>query len=162
MNDLPYFLALVKKNLILWTIITTGSFAKIDFGNTEHKLSPRAVMLKNYQLSNEDRFDEIIVFTRPFETIITFRDADQKYSKNAKHYFGTDEITGSADISSAHDTSKYNYKLIRLGPIKLNADTGVSIFLSPSEITLRYTSKGYFLARKKRLDSLKKVDSLKD
>ncbi|HEY9003349.1 MAG TPA: hypothetical protein VIM89_18480 [Mucilaginibacter sp.] len=159
MKDLPYFLALVKKNVILWTIITTGSFAKIDFSNTQHSSTSHSILLKNYSLSNEDRFDDVMISIRPFETIVIFRGADKKYSQNEKYYFGTDEITGSASV--VNDSSKYKRTITMLGPIKLNADTSVYIFPDESRITLRYVSNNYLIVKKKRLDSLEKIDSLK-
>ena len=161
MKDLPYFLALVKKNLILWTIITTGSFSKVDFGNAQHDFHPpHFLILKNYALSKDDKFKDISIRTDQYETTIVFENADPKYLQNLKYYFGTDKITGR--ISDSNPIDKEITPVRMLGPIKLGMETGVTVGFMRSGIMLTYYSKAYYLRERKELDSLTKVYNLKN
>lgn len=97
MKDLPYFFLLMKKNVIFWTIITTSSFSKIDFRNTntEYTFSASGILiLKNYSLSKDDVFKQVWVMTGKIGTMFTFETPYFKYQNNMHYYFNADSLMG--------------------------------------------------------------------
>ncbi|HEX8350600.1 MAG TPA: hypothetical protein VF598_11600, partial [Hymenobacter sp.] len=57
MEPLPYFLILLKKNIVLCSIITSGSFANVDLSKTEHNFhSNQAIDFLNFCLGENETF----------------------------------------------------------------------------------------------------------
>lgn len=53
MIDIPYFLLLIKKNALLWAIITNNSFDNIDLKGTNYGFwSAECLEFRDYSLSN--------------------------------------------------------------------------------------------------------------
>src|SRR5581483_99785 len=133
MNNLPYFFVLLKKNIALWTLIATGSFSKIDTAHTEYtRMSPYAMILKNYSLSKNDTFKEIWIMSMGWQTSLAFTTSSSKYVDSIKYYFGTNTISGY--ISGGYtmgDTTVSNSESA-LGPIDIGLDRKVNVFLGRS------------------------------
>jgi len=89
MKDLPYFLLLIKKDAVLWTIITTNSFADINLEATVHGFwSNQCLELRDYALNKDEHFKNIrIINDESYITIDFYTDSD-KYMKNTEYYFG--------------------------------------------------------------------------
>src|SRR4051794_8789681 len=91
MKDLPYFLLLIKKNTILWSIITTNSFTNIDFKNTVHGFwTNQCLELKDYSLNQDEKFTSVIITITDICTIISFNSNSSKYLDNTMYYFNRD------------------------------------------------------------------------
>jgi len=93
MKDLPYFLLLVKKNVVLWTIITTGSFANVNLKDIDHDYwTSQFLQINDYSLNNDEKFNEIWITLTDISTIISFRSSNSKYLDNTKYYFDRDTV----------------------------------------------------------------------
>lgn len=91
MDKLPYFIALVKKNVILYSIITAGSFTVNDFkGYNTSVWSDAVIDVENFQLSEDDQFKFVRIMKGEIGTYITFYSNSSKYFDNPKKYFDRD------------------------------------------------------------------------
>ncbi len=91
MKDLPYFLLLIKKNAILWSIITTSSFSNVDLKNTVHGFWTKDCLeLRDYSLSPKDKFKSIKITITDIGILIDFHTTSDKYIKNTNVYFDRD------------------------------------------------------------------------
>lgn len=98
MKELPYFLLLIKKNVVLWTIITTGSFANINLKDIDHDYwTNQFLQINNYSLNDDEKFNEVWITLTDISTIISFRPNSSKYLDSTKHYFGKDTITANSN-----------------------------------------------------------------
>jgi hypothetical protein len=99
-DTLPYLIQLIKQNLILQTLITTGSLQNVDFKTVSHDIvSDRAVEFFNFPLGSSEVFDQV-TFTiedscdvnegKNINVILTTD--NPKYFDNAEFYFGGFEI----------------------------------------------------------------------
>lgn len=167
MNNLPYFFLLLKKNIGLWTLIATGSFSKIDTAHTEYiRMSPYAMILKNYSLSKNDTFKEIWITSGHGETSINFTTSSSKYQDSMKYYFGANEISGSMSGGYTINGTNVHNSTDMLGPMDIGLDQKVSVFLGRSgeheyKIDLMYLAKNYQELRDRFMDSVRIADSVK-
>jgi len=98
-DSLPYFLQLIKQNILLHAIIASGGFSNIDLKNIEHNIfTEKAIVFYNFSLSSNDSFEYVnfsIIedVSNPSETIMefSFLTRDSKYFENTKHYFNENE-----------------------------------------------------------------------
>jgi len=165
MNNLPYFFLLLKKNVGLWTIIATGSFSKIDTAHTQCiRMSPHALILKNYSISRNDTFKEIWITSTGWEVSISFTTSSSKYQDSLKYYWGTSSVSGSMEGGyTMNDTTVHN-STDMLAPIDIGLDRKVSVFLGRSgaheyKVSLMLLAKDYLQRQAKFMDSVRKADS---
>lgn len=165
MNNLPYFFLLLKKNIALWTIITTGSFAKIDTAHTEFdRISPYFLILKNYSINKNDTFKEIRIMSTGWLLSINFITSTSKYLDSLKYYFGTSTVSGSMEGGYAMGDSTVHNSSDMLEPIDIGLDRKVRVFLERSgeheyKVSLLLHTKDYIQRQSKFMDSLNKADS---
>jgi tetratricopeptide (TPR) repeat protein len=165
MNNLPYFFALLKKNIALWTLIATGSFSKIDTAHNQYvRMSPYALILKNYSVSKNDTFKEIWITSTPWDTHVDFTTSDPKYVDSMKYYFGTKEIRGSMSGGYTINNVNVHNSTNMLGPIDIGLDRKVNVFLGQSgeheyKITLMLEAKNAMELRDRFMDSMRRADS---
>jgi len=89
MDPLPYFLLLLQKNVVLCSIIATGSFANLGLSQIDHKIhSDQAIDLLNYTLGKNEVFPAINIMLVESATTITFHTPDAKYFDYPEVYFG--------------------------------------------------------------------------
>lgn len=89
MEPLPYFLLLLQKNVVLCSIIATGSFANTDLSQIDHKAhSDQAIKFLNYTLGKDEIFSSIDIMFVESATTITFHTLDAKYFDHPEIYFG--------------------------------------------------------------------------
>jgi hypothetical protein len=139
MKELPYFLLLVKKNVVLWTIITTGSFANVNLKDIDHDYwTSQFLQMNNYSLNNDEEFNEVWITITDISTIISFRSNSSKYLDNTKYYFGKDSILVNSSpyyISNmkVSDTSK------KLDPFDVGLEMPINVSIGKS------SSYGYYI-----------------
>ncbi len=105
MKELPYFLLLIKKNVVLWTIITTGSFANVDLKGIEHDFwTKQYLQINNFDLNDKETFREVWIMTTEISTTISLRPASSKYMDSTKHYFDRDTILDNGNPYNLGDT----------------------------------------------------------
>lgn len=81
MDTLPYFLVLVKKNIILCTFITSGTLSGIDFKGYETDVwSDALIEIKGFKLSNEDAFSSVKIWLQILDCILILALAVQNIS----------------------------------------------------------------------------------
>lgn len=57
METLPYFLLLLQKNVLLCSIVATGSFTRLDLSQTEHRVhSEQALDFYHFELGGKEVF----------------------------------------------------------------------------------------------------------
>jgi hypothetical protein len=157
MKDLPYFLMLVKKNAILWTIITTNSFANVDLKNTVHGFwTNQCLEIKNFSLSQDEKFSSIKITITDSFTLIDFFTSSDKYLKNTKFYFDKNGFSDSLSPYSIDDT-KISSIQKKLGEFDMGLDLPVDVTVINSSI---YGNSINITTYKK--DWLEKVDKMKD
>lgn len=114
MDKLPYFLALVKKNVILYPFITSGALSGIDFkGYQTMRLSDCAIDIKNFKLSNEDLFSAVMIGISDLGLHINFSTNSAKYFDDPKKYFSRDTPIRKREYEMFEQQVKSNSK--RLG-----------------------------------------------
>ncbi len=114
MDTLPYFLALVKKNIILYTFITSGTLSGIDFKGYETvPLSDYAIEVKNFKLSNEESFNAVMIGVSDLGLHIDFTPVCSKYFDDPQKYFGRDVPLRKREYEMFEQQVKSNSK--RLG-----------------------------------------------
>lgn len=100
MGKLPYIVTLVKKNILIWSIVTTGSFGGVHFGHIKHKIyDNRTLQLYDFPLSSNDTFRCVSIFLRNGHTDIVLTDQNLKYLKNSEYYLGVDLFAGMPDTT---------------------------------------------------------------
>jgi hypothetical protein len=167
MNNLPYFFLLMKKNIILWTIITTGSFSKIDLTNTEHSfVAPSYLVLKNYVLSKQDTLRQVEVIADKMATTFIFETPYSKYQNNMHYYFGTDSPMGRIESSYEIDGEKVSSSTDAYSPIDIGIHKQVSVSVGRSNANaFKIVIRAYPEEEEKKLqmkvDSILKADSVK-
>lgn len=88
-EPLPYFLALLQKNVVLYSIIATGSFANIDLAQIDHRThSDQAIDLLNFSLGKDEVFPSVNIMLVESGTTVTFHTPDAKYFDYPELYFG--------------------------------------------------------------------------
>jgi hypothetical protein len=145
--------------------MATGSFSQIDTAHTQYiRMSPYAIILKNYSISRNDTFKEIWIMSTGWKVSIDFTTSNSKYVDSLKYYFGTSSISGSMEGGyTMNDTTVHN-STDMLGPIDIGLDRKVSVFLGRSgeheyKVSLMLFAKDYLQRQDKFLDSVRIVDS---
>ena len=88
MEPLPYFLLLLKKNVVLCSIIAHSSFAQVDLSHIEHITRTDSYMnLLNFQLDGKEIFPSVDVMLIEDATSITFHTTNPDYYDHPEHYF---------------------------------------------------------------------------
>jgi hypothetical protein len=88
MEPLPYFLLLLKQNVLLCSIIATGSLAQVDLSQVEHVThSGGAVDLLNFSLSETDKFASVNVLITETGTNLIFHTSNSDYFDHPERYF---------------------------------------------------------------------------
>jgi hypothetical protein len=133
MKDLPYFLLLVKKNVVLWTIITTGSFTSVNLKTIDHDFwTDQYLQIKDYSLNNNEKFNDIWITLTDVSTIVSFRSTSAKYLEDTKYYFDRDVPVAGRNPYSISD-EKVTEMSKKLGAF----DIGLEM---PVNITVRHSS----------------------
>lgn len=88
MNTLPYFLLLLQKNALLYSIIATGSFTNLDLSQVEHRIqSDQAIEFFNFPLGGNETFTSVSVLIVDSGTSVTFFTPSPKYFDDPERYF---------------------------------------------------------------------------
>lgn len=157
MKDLPYFLLLVKKNAILWTIITKNSFANVDLTNTVHGFwTSKCLEIRDFSLSPNDKFSSVkITITESF-TLIDFFASSDKYLKNTEFYF---DRGGMLENQSPYiiDDTKISSSQKKLGEFSMGLELPIDVTVINSSV---YGNSINITTLKK--DWFDKMDKIKD
>lgn len=139
MKELPYFLLLVKKNVLLWTIITTGSFANVNLKDIDHDYwTSQFLQINNYSLTNDEKFNEVWITLTDISTIISFRSSSSKYLDNTKNYFGKDTVLANSN--------PYHVSDIEVSDARKSLDTFDIGSEMPLHVTVgKSSSYGYYI-----------------
>lgn len=133
MENLPYFLSLIKKNIILYSIISSNSFNNVDLKKYETVIwSDRVIEIKNFKLDNDHAFNSIMIAISDLGLSIKFSTSSSKYFDNPKEYFKRDSPVRSKNYEIFAKTIDSNSK--RLGEF--------DYFKPPVDVTL-YKSNAY-------------------
>ena len=101
MEALPYFLLLLKKNLLLCSIISTSSFASLDLSQIDHRVhSEQAIDFRNFKLGEDEVFPLVTVIMVESGITITFHTNDSKYYDHPEVYFKSAGLEKNSDAYS--------------------------------------------------------------
>src|ERR1700744_5728120 len=90
MKELPYFLSLIKSNVLLWTIITTNSLTNINLEGTIHGYwSNQCLEFRDYSLNKGEKFKSIRITDNESNMMLDFYTDSNKYARNSNYYFGS-------------------------------------------------------------------------
>ena len=135
MEPLPYFLLLLQKNVLLCSIVATGSFTRLDLSQTEHRVhSEQALDFYHFELGGKEVFQSVNILVTESSTSLTFHTNDETYFYHPERYFGcvgTDTMSGPYSVSGVEAKTKRKY----LGKFIL-FDTG----LPPASVYVRHSS----------------------
>ncbi|MES2277376.1 MAG: hypothetical protein V4592_15230 [Bacteroidota bacterium] len=93
MEELPYFLKLLKSNQLINTAVTTGAVSEADLNGLVYSLPQNNIInLKNFKLSDQEKFKSVNIFMSSFGVLIDFISKDEKYFINAPDYFNTHTV----------------------------------------------------------------------
>ncbi|MFC1224447.1 hypothetical protein ACFE6N_11600 [Pedobacter sp. BG31] len=107
MKEIPYFMSLVKSNVLLWTIITTNSLTDINLEGTNHGYwSQQCVEFRDYSLNKNEKFRSIRITDNGSFMMLDFYTDSDKYIRNASYYFG--KALNNRDASAAKRFEKLN------------------------------------------------------
>jgi hypothetical protein len=160
MINLPYFLLLIKKDVILWTIITTGNFTDIKLDDIDHDYwTSQYLQIMDYSLNDDEKFDEIWITNTDILTTVSFRSSSSKYLDNTKYYFDDDIIMNESEPYYIADTAVIDSNK-KLDPFDVGLDM-------PINITVGYSScYGYYvdivIYRKGWIDKVKNLGNVSD
>jgi hypothetical protein len=156
MKDLPYFLMLVKKNAILWTIITTNSFANVDLKNTVHGFwTKQCLEIRDFSLSPDEKFSSVKITITDSFTLIDFFTTSDKYLQNTKYYFDRNGFSDSPNSYSVNDL-KISSTQRTLGEFDIGLDLPVDVTVIKSDFSNSINITTY------KKDWLKNMDKMKD
>lgn len=84
-----YFFQLLKNNVILLSIISSGGFSSVDLQNTDHIFfTDSGLRINNFAIGKNERFKYVdILLTEEHETIFIFISDDPKYYDDPSFYF---------------------------------------------------------------------------
>ena len=145
-DSLPYLLQLIKKNLLLHTLVVSGNWHHINLGNYKHEVLGQTLIIKNFPVSKVDKFDvnfsvqDDIFSPEPNGKIIALSliTRESKYFDSADYYFDDDENRGKNKnplVKSERKRSK------DLGVFKIYEDA-----VSPAFVTItKNESYGYMI-----------------
>lgn len=89
MEALPLFFQLIKKNAILYSIITTGSLSNVNLKDTNHIFfSDRAIQFKKFTLGENHVFSFVTLTIDSVHVAIDFTDSNSRYFDSTEYYFG--------------------------------------------------------------------------
>jgi hypothetical protein len=172
-DSLPYFLHLIRNNIILNTLITTGSFSNIDLKNVEHDtFTDSSIVFRNFHLRNDEVF-ESVNFSIGVDPEcadnqvmhLGFITKDPKFFDSTELYFGEDINMPiklhPAIINERLDKKKVGFKQIFDPPIPPAYITVIKNSVYGYNITLSFFSN--YLEVKNRIKNtqdaiLKSVD----
>ena len=133
MKEIPYFLLLVKKNVIIYSIIATGSFSQLDLKNIDHDIwSDQMIVLNNYSLNDKEKFDTIWITITKAMTIVSFRTSSSQYFNNPKLYFSTDTVSKENSYFLNNNVSSSSKK--SLGGFEIGLETPAYVTLNNSSV----------------------------
>jgi len=93
--EVIYFLELIKKNAILYSIVLNGNFYEIDLRTANIVVwSDKAIEIKNVTLGSEE-FESVMVVLYDSFISMEFRTSHSKFFIDSKSYFGKDAIVRS-------------------------------------------------------------------
>lgn len=93
--EVIYFLELIKKNAILYSIVINGNFSQVDLHSQNVVVwSDKAIEIKKISLGR-DEFDSVMVVLYDSFISIEFKTADAKFFTDSKSYFGKDALVRS-------------------------------------------------------------------
>ena len=94
MEPIPYFLLLLKKNVLLCSIIMSGSLTQVDLTQVNHVVySNKAIELLDFTLGENENFSSVMVLTGDEDITITFHTAKPDYFNHPEQYFQRTAIT---------------------------------------------------------------------
>lgn len=93
--EVIYFLELIKKNAILYSILVNGNFSHVDLRSENVTVwSDKAIEIKKISL-DRDEFDSVMIVLYGSFISMEFRTSDSKFFTNSKLYFGKDAVVRS-------------------------------------------------------------------
>jgi hypothetical protein len=93
--EVIYFLDLIKKNAILYSILINGNFSHVDLRSQNVTVwSDKAIEIKKVSLG-QDKFDSVMIVLYDSFISMEFRTSDPKFFTDSKLYFGKDALVRS-------------------------------------------------------------------
>jgi hypothetical protein len=112
MKELPYFMSLIKSNVLLWTIITTTSLTKINLEGINHGYwSNQCLEFRDYSLNKAEKFKSIRITDNESNMMLDFYTDSDKYIRNSNYYFGA--ALKNQDTSTTKRFEKFDIGLDR-------------------------------------------------
>jgi len=122
MKDLPYFLMLIKRNTLLWTIVTTNSLTNLNLQGVVHAFwSNQCLELRNYSLNKDEQFKSIRITSNDSYMMIDFFTDSNKYLKSESYYFNIDSIP-KVQPEVLSNTRETNSSQKQLGKFDMGSD----------------------------------------
>lgn len=88
MEQLPYFLLLLKKNMLLCSIVTAGSLTNVDLSQVKHvAYTENFVELLDFPLGENQTFPTVRVMTGEEDINVTFSTTNPDYFEHPENYF---------------------------------------------------------------------------
>jgi hypothetical protein len=116
MDSIPYFLTLIKKNTLLYSIIISGNLSSIN-EQTEHKYAfytDKGVELYDFKLTEQDIFKSVLISDIDDEIIMIINPYKDDYFLKNVDYFGKKTIYADGmNLENNKDKikiTKSNYK----------------------------------------------------
>ena len=140
MKDLPYFLLLVKKNVVLWTIITTGSFANADLKDIAYDYwTKQFLQISHFSLDDKEKFHEVWITITEISTIISFRPSSSKYLDSTKYYFNEDTVAENSNSFYIADKQVSDVAK-KLGAFDIGLDMPIHVTVGKSSVYGNYVN----------------------
>lgn len=111
MDQLPYFLLLLQKNVLLYSLITAGSFAEVDLTHVKHRVySDHAIEITDFALGENDNFTSVRIMIMESGTSLTFHTTSNKYFDKPEIYFNRSGLETSGNIYSINGSPTKTHK----------------------------------------------------
>ena len=133
MESLPLFLQLIKKNIIIYSIISSGNFAHVDLKTIEHVVwGDKAIEFKNFELGEHEKFSSVLITFTEIGLCMYFQTEDPKYFTDTKYYFNED-TTVKLNSPYKMDGVLVNHNTKNLGEFK-EFDPPVDVSIHKSSV----------------------------
>jgi hypothetical protein len=99
-DSLPYLIQLIKKNILLHTLVVHGNWHHINLGKYEHEVMGQTLIIQDFPLSDADKFEvnfsvqDDISDNKGKMTALSLITREPKYFDSAEFYFDDNENRG--------------------------------------------------------------------
>jgi len=95
-EELPYFLKLLKKDRLIYHVLVTRDVSDTDLnGLAYERENGNRVNLRDFKLDGQEEFKQVSIFTSPFGVLIDLVSDDLKYFENSSYYFNSKSVSRS-------------------------------------------------------------------